>query len=147
MACQGPSCEPCCAYEKGPSLISELETKSEHAVKMSISHFMKKHRLVHRMATHKAQHHPSEVEGEALQFLDYICPILQDEKCEPNYIMNMDQTPVFHAMDFKLTIDHVGMHMVNLRTLASDSKCAMVAVTITASGQCIKPMVVFKGEC
>ncbi len=60
---------------KARSLIPELETKSEYAVKQSISRWMTKHRLVHRMATHKAQQHPSEVEGEALQFLDYIRPI------------------------------------------------------------------------
>jgi hypothetical protein len=34
-----------------------------------------------------------------------------------NYIMNMDQTPVFHAMDFCETIDRVGVCTVNLCTL------------------------------
>ena len=108
---------------KAQSLIPKLETKSEHAVKMYISHFKKKHR-----------HHPSEVEGEVLQFLDYIHPILQDASRDPNYIMNMDQTPVFHMMDFKLTINHANMCTVNLHTSTSDSKRVMVAVTITASG-------------
>jgi hypothetical protein len=85
---------------KAWSLIPDLVTKSEHAVKMSISRFMIKHRLVHCMATHKAQCHPSEVEGEALEFLEYIRPILKEPSRDLNYIMNMDQTPVFHEMDF-----------------------------------------------
>jgi hypothetical protein len=102
---------------KARSLIPELETKSKYAVKQSISRWMTKHRLVHRMATHKAQRHPSEVEGEALQFLDYIRPILQERNRDPDYIINMDQTPVFHAMDFCTTIDRVGTRTVNLRTL------------------------------
>jgi hypothetical protein len=78
---------------KAQSLIPELGTKSDHAMKASISRFMKKHRLVHRLATHKAQRHPSKVEAKALQFLDYICPILQDKNRDPDFIMNMDQTP------------------------------------------------------
>jgi hypothetical protein len=130
---------------KARSLIPELETKSEYAVKASISCWMTKHRLVHRMATHKAQCHPSKVQGEALQFLDYICPILQERNRDPDYIINMDQTPVFHAMDFRTTIDRVGARTVNLRTFASDSKRVTVAVTVTASGRRVKQMVVFKG--
>jgi hypothetical protein len=44
--------------QKAWSLIPHLEMKSEeHAVMMSISHFMAKHCLIHHMATHKAQHH------------------------------------------------------------------------------------------
>jgi hypothetical protein len=119
---------------KARSFIPDLETKSEQAVKMFISHFMTKHCLVHCMATHKAQRHPSEVEGEALKFLDYIRPILKEPNRDLNYIMNMDQTPVFHVMDFCTTIDRVGARTVNLP--ASDSKRVTVAVTVTASGQC-----------
>ena len=60
--------------------------------------------------------------------------------------MNMDQTPMFHAMDFQSMIDTVGVHTVNLHTTASDIKCVMVAVTITASGRRVKSMVVFRGK-
>jgi hypothetical protein len=131
---------------KARSLVPELETKSEYAVKQSVSRWMTKHRLAHRMATHKAQRHPSEVEGEALDFLSYIRPILQERNRDPDFIINMDQTPVFHAMDFRMTIDRVGTRTVNLRTSAADSKRVTVAVTVTASGRRVKQMVVFKGE-
>ena len=96
------------------------------------------------MATHKAQRHPSEVDAKALQFLDYIRSILQEQNCDLDYIINMDQTLVFHAMDFQNTIDCVGARTVNLRTSASDSKRVTVAVTVTASGQRVRQMVVFK---
>jgi hypothetical protein len=105
-----------------------------------------KHRLVHRMATHKAQRHPSEVEGEALQFLSYMCLILVESNRDPNFIYNMDQTPVQMAMDWKVTIDKVGARTVNLRTSASETKGVTVAVTLTASARRVKSMVVFKGE-
>ena len=113
---------------------------------MSVSRFMKKTGLSHRMATHKAQRHPSEVEGEALQFLDVIRPVLLEHNRHPDFVINMDQTPVYHAMDFRTTIDRVGARTINLRTSASDSKRVTVAVTVTASGKKIKSMVVFKGE-
>ena len=80
------------------------------------------------MATHKAQRHPSEVEGEALEFLDYIRPLLQERNHDPDYIINMDQTPVFHAMDFRMTIDRVGTRTVNLRTSAADSKLSLIHI-------------------
>jgi transposase-like protein len=131
---------------KAQSLLPELQRKSEHAVKMSISRFMKKNRLVHRMATHKAQRHPSEVENEALQFLDYIRPILVQPNRDPDYMYNMDQTPIWMAMDDKMTIDKVGTRTVNLRTSACDTKRVTVAVTLTASGRRVKSMVVFKGK-
>ena len=131
---------------KAQALMPQLESKSEPALKMSISRFMKKHRLVHRMATHKAQRHPSEVEGEALQFLECVRPILVESNRDPNFIYNMDQTPVQMAMDWKVTIDKVGARTVNLRTSASETKRVTVAVTLTASGRRVKSMVVFKGE-
>jgi len=131
---------------KARTLMPHLESKSESALKMSISRFMKKHRLVHRMATHKAQRHPSEVEGEALQFLAYIRPVLIESNRDPNFMYNMDQTPVQMAMDWKVTIDKVSARTVNLRTSASETKRLTVAVTLTASGRRVKSMVVFKGE-
>ena len=131
---------------KARTLMPHLESKSEPALKMSISRFMKKHRLVHRMATHKAQRHPSEVEGEALEFLAYVRPVVIESNRDPNFIYNMDQTPVWMVMDSKIRIDHVSARTVNLRTSASDTKHVTVAVTLTASGRRVKSMVVFKGE-
>ena len=87
------------------------------------------------MATHKAQRHPSEVEGEALQFLDVIRPILLEQNRDQDYVIKRDQTPVYHVMDFCTTIDGVGTRTINLRTSAFDSKCISVAVTVTASGK------------
>ncbi len=60
--------------------------------------------------------------------------------------MNMDQTPRFHAMDFRSTIDMVCVCMINLHTTASDSKHVTVAVMITASRRHVKSMVVFNSS-
>ena len=87
-----------------------------------------------------------EVEGEALQFLDVIRPVLLEPNRDPNIVYNMDQTPVWMAMDDKMTIDHVGTRTVNIRTATGDSKRVTMAVTVTASGRQVKHMVVFKGK-
>ncbi len=70
------------------------------------------------------------MEGKALQFLAYVRPVLIESNRDPNFIYNMDQTPVQMAMDWKVTIDKVGARMVNLRTSASETKRVTVAVTL-----------------
>ncbi len=103
--------------------------KTVASAKICISRFLVKHNLTHRVITHKAQRDPREVEREALQFFDYIRPRMADGSRHPDYIINMDQTPV-----------------VSMCTSNNDSKRVTVAVSITALGRRIKPMVVFKGE-
>ena len=41
---------------------------------------------------------------QALEFLGYIRPRLKDGSHDPDYIVNMDQTPVYHAMNARTTI-------------------------------------------
>jgi hypothetical protein len=53
---------------------------------------------MHRVATHTAQRNPREVESEALDFLEYIRPCLEGSHRSPDYIINMDQMPIYHAM-------------------------------------------------
>ena len=97
------------------------------------------------MATHTGQRHPAEVYGEALSYLDMICPHLLEANVDLDYVINMDQTAIYHAMNSKYTIHPKNEKTINLRTSAADTKRVSVAVTITASGKRVKSMVVFKG--
>jgi hypothetical protein len=124
----------------------EFSEKSEQAAKMSISRFMARNNLTHRMATHTGQRHPAEVYAEALAYLDMIRPRLLEPNVDLDYVMNMDQTPVFYAMNDKYTIHRKNEKTINLRTSAADTKRVTVAVTITASGKRLRSMVVFKGQ-
>ena len=71
-----------------------------------------------------AQRNPCEVKAKALDFLEYIRPRLIGNHRSPHYIINMDQTPVYHAMCGGKTIDRVGVRTVNMHTPAgsADSK-------------------------
>ena len=79
--------------------MGEPEEKISLNLKICLSRFLAKNQLTHRVATHTAQRDPREVEAEALDFIEYIRPRLEGWHCSPDYIINMDQTPVYHAMN------------------------------------------------
>jgi hypothetical protein len=133
---------------KAKELKPDVLEHSEGAAKICLSRFLAKKQLMHRVATHTAQRDPREVEAEALDFLEYIRPCLEGWHRSPDYIINMDQTPVYHGMFSGHTIDRVGVRTINLRAPkgSADSKRVTFTAFITASGRQIKSMVVFKGE-
>ncbi len=63
---------------KAGTMVPEILQKTEGAAKICLSRFLAKNRLTHRVATHMAQRDPREVEAEALEFLEYIRPRLED---------------------------------------------------------------------
>ena len=113
---------------------------------MAISRFLVKNGLTHRVATHKAQRAPGEVHAEALSHLEVQVPRANDPSRHQDFVLNMDKTPVYHAMDQDVTIDFVGVRTVNMRLTANDGQRVTVAVTVAASGRRVPSMVVFKGE-
>lgn len=79
-----------------------------------------------------------------------IRPLLQSipgQQRDMEFIINMDQTPVFFSMHPKRTLEKkgTGTRTINIRTSSSSTKRATVFVTLTASGQVLTPLVVFKG--
>jgi len=90
--------------------------KSLPAQKMAISRIMARNNLAHRMSTHAAQHPPEEVSLEALGYLEVIVPIVNDSNRSPEFTANMDQTPMWHAMSQKGSINTIGKHTINVRT-------------------------------
>ncbi len=127
-------------------LRTEFAKKTLAARKMVVSRFLARNQLTHRVATHKAQRCPGEVRNEALAHLEVQVPQVNDSCRHQDFIMNMDQTPVYQAMDKGRTIDVVGAWFVNLRTLANNSQRITVAMMITALGKQLKSCIVFKGE-
>ena len=131
---------------KACHLSPAFSEKSLPAQKMAISRIMAKNNLAHRMSTHTAQRPPEEVSQEALGYLEVIVPIVNDSNRSPEFTANMDQTPMWHAMTHKGTIDTIGKRTINVCTSVGDSKRITVAVAITASGHQLPSMIVFKGK-
>ena len=97
---------------KAGQLKPEILQKSNNAIKMSISRFLAKNKLTHRVTTHQAQRDPREVEVEAVDFLEYLRPRLADGSRHGDYIINMDQTAVNHAVSPNKTIHRVGARTI-----------------------------------
>ena len=131
---------------KACQLSPAFSEKSLHAQKMAISRIMAINNLAHRMSTHAAQRPPEEVNQEALGYLEVIVPIVNDSNRSLEFTANMDQTPMWHAMSQKGSINTIGKHMINVRTSVDDSKRVTVAVTIKASGHQLPSMIIFKGK-
>jgi hypothetical protein len=131
---------------KACQLSPAFSEKSLQAQKMAISRIMARNNLAHRMSTHWAQRPPEEVSQEALGYLEVMVPIVNDSNRLPEFTANMDQTPMWHAMSQKGSIDTIGKRTINVRTSVGDSKRVTVAVTITASGHQLPSMIVFKGK-
>jgi len=135
-----------CLMRKVCKLKPEFLQKSCGARLMAISRFLMKNGLTQRVATHKAQRAPGEVRVEALSHLEVQVPRANDPSRHQDFVLNMDQTPVYHAMDQDVTIDFVGARTINMRSTANDGQRVTVAVTVAASGRRVPSMVVFKGE-
>ena len=108
--------------------------------------FVRAHSFVYRMGTHLSQCKPEEVEVEAKDYMRLIRPFLIGRHHDLRFIINMDQTPVYFAMNAKKTLEVVGQKMIHVRTSTNDTKQATVAVTITVDGTVLPSMVIFKGK-
>ncbi len=135
-----------CLIQKAYNLSPVFANKTLSAQKAAISCFMAKNGLVHCMAMHTTHCPPQEMCNKAHSFLQEILPIINDGNQSPAFTINMDQTPVLHAMNTKDTIDRRGVKMINLRTAGGDSMQVTDAITITVSGYQLPLFVVFKGK-
>jgi hypothetical protein len=123
-----------------------FSNKTLSAQKAAISCFMAKNGLVHSMAMHTVQHPPQEMCNEAQGFLQQIVPMVNNGNRLPTFTINMDQTPVLHAINPKDTINRRGMKTINLQTAGGDSRQVTIAITIMAFGHQLPSLVVFKGK-
>ena len=98
------------------------------------------------MATNESQKDPRETQSEALDFVKSVSPKLSQTCQHPNFILNMDQTPIPFTYNSKKTLDVVGKKTIHVRKSTNDTKRATFAMRLTASGKFLKPVVVFKGK-
>ena len=70
----------------------EFLKRTSAARLMCVSHFLVANDLVHRVATHTAQHPPDEVHEDATSHLVVAVPKCVGPTRDPRFILNMDQT-------------------------------------------------------
>ena len=94
---------------------------------------------------HESQKAPEETQTEVLDFMQVICPKLQLQCHNKAFILNMDQTPILFTFNSKTTLEVVSARTVHVRKPTNDAKCTTAAITVTASGKMLPPLLVFKG--
>lgn len=130
---------------KAQELCREFREKSWSAAYQSTARWVKHNGLTHRMGTHESQRPPSEMAGEAGDFMATIRPLLKGPHRNEDFVMNMDQTPIPFTFNTNPTLQLKGTKTVNIRKSMCDTKRDTLAMTVTASGRCLTPFLVFKG--
>ena len=127
------------------SLSHEFAIKTWKVKARSVSRFLKKWGYVHRLGTHKSQTDPSLVQDEAREWMAMIVPTLVGPERDPNFILNMDQTPVKFENTSKGTLEKTGTKTITILATDADKRRCTAAITITASGIQLPNMVIFRG--
>ena len=130
---------------KASTLMRSFREKTREARYHSVSRWIKHHSIVHRMGTHESQKAPSETAKLAEDYMEIVRPLVSQANRSQDYILNMDQTPVPFTFNAKRTLEIVGRHTVHIRKSTCDTKRVTCALTVTASGRVLTPLLVFKG--
>ena len=131
---------------KASELSGAFRQKTARAKDQCIRRFTKSNGIAIRVQTHESQRPPNQVTEEALDFIRTMRPLLDMTNRDKRFILNMDQTPVFFTMVPRTTLNAVGERTVTVRSSTSSTMRVTVAVTVTAAGNMLKPMIVFKGK-
>ena len=129
---------------KASSLFREFREKSAVAQYCSIHRLIKHHGLVYWMGTISRQD-PQEFEAKALALMITFCPMVIGASRGQAFIINIDQSPIPFTFNRQRTLELVGAHTINICKLTCDTKRATLAVTFTALGRMLTPVLVFKG--
>lgn len=111
-----------------------------------VRRFLRTNKVVIRRSTHEAQSAPAKKQGEALEYIARIQPIVNARNRDPRFVINMDQTPVYFSMTPTTTLNIRGARTVNIRSSSGSTMRVTVALTVTAAGTLLKNLLIFKGE-
>jgi hypothetical protein len=98
------------------------------------------------LRTAEATKSPAEVYEEASTFMERVRPIFRGPHRDPNFIWNMDQTPVYFSYHRSKTLAERGVKTVHVRKSTSDTRRATCALTCTTAGEFLRPMLIYKGK-
>jgi hypothetical protein len=136
----------CSIIIKACILLPVMEQKTFIARWLVVCCFLKKDSIVHRLGTKVSQCPPAKAIQEAIEFQDFIRPmLLGPEHADLWLILNMDQTPVYFSIYPTRMLEVLGNKTIVIWTTINDTKRATVVHTITAAGDQLVPMVVYKG--
>ena len=107
--------------------------------------FMTRHSLCLRRATSIQQKLPAQLQKKLETFMHELIAVRSLYNFDENLILNMDETPMWFDIPRNYTIARKGERQVRIRT-GSDKKRISVVLTCTASGEMLKPLLIFQGK-
>jgi hypothetical protein len=133
---------------RAAQLSEQFHEKSRDAQYHSARRFIHSQGLVFCLGTNESQRLPGEVAAEALDYVQNVArpKVSQEGGRHNDFILNMDQTPIpFTYNACWKTLELVGRRTVHIRKSTGNTKRATFAMTVTASGKILKPVLFFKG--
>jgi hypothetical protein len=127
-------------------LRNSFGAKGIEACFRAIRHFMQKHNYVYCQRTNKATRAAQEVYDKAQEFMELTPPLLLDPHWDWRWIFNMDQTPLHFSYHSSKTYVKCGTKTIHVRKMPNGTKRATGALTVTAAGNFLMPMIIFKGK-
>jgi hypothetical protein len=121
-------------------------TKSRVAWLKAIARFMHKHNYVYCQKRNEATRNLQEVYQEVREFLEFTHLLLHGPHRDRLWIFNMDQKPLYFSYHSSKTYEKCGSKMIHVRKTSIRTKRAMGAFTVTAAGNFLMPMIIFKGK-
>jgi len=108
-----------------------------------IHQFIACHGLVHHMGTRISQQHPRELEVIATDFMESSNGIWDKQRPRLHHQYGPVSYPIY--FDIQRTLEVACARTVCIWKSTCDTKRATSAITITASGRMLTPVLVFKG--
>jgi hypothetical protein len=124
---------------------TDFRRKKQQTKYSIVRRLLRSRNIVIRAKTHEAQRPPKEMEDEGKAFITRVRPTLAAPNRDPKYILNMDQTPVFFSMTPNTTLNIRGKRNINVRSSSGSTMRLTCAITVTASGDILQPLIIFKG--
>jgi len=111
-----------------------------------LSRFTSKYNLSYRRITHLTSKTPQDLENDVLDFLSEIHKLRKENEIPPENILNFDEMAIFYDQIPSYTYDKKGTSHPLLKVSQLQKKRLTAGLTISSSGEKLRPMLIFKGS-
>ena len=121
---------------------------TKHASLHVVDWFLKAHGISIHAVSIKTNRDASILKSDTADFMIYACIVVNQESRDKQSIINMDQPPLLMSMhpDWTLTLPNKADIVAWTSTCNRKNQCISLLVTVTATGNCLKPCIVHKAK-
>lgn len=130
--------------------LREVILKLGHQIRLLsekwLLNFRSRFGVKYRRITHIAKQMPENELERVDDFLKKVFFLRVINEYEPEMIVNFDETPIFYDTLPAYTYESVGVKNVSVKTSNLHKKRITLGVGVAASGESLKPLIIFHGE-